>query len=119
MSSAGHFAPYVVHKEAADCFEIELEPGFPLGVVEDAEYLDRTVTLKPSPCNLFCYTDGVIEAMNVAEEQYGMTRTMAALQAAGDVEPAELIRLVSEDIASFCGSAAQSDDITMLAVHLS
>ncbi len=119
MSSAGHFAPYVAHKEAADCFEIEIEPGFPLGVVEDAEYFDHTVTLSPGPCNLFCYTDGVIEAMNEEEEHFGMARTVAALHSAGDVEPAELIRRVSQDIAAFCGSATQSDDITTLAVHLS
>lgn len=67
------------------------------------------------PGDLFVlYTDGVLEAMNPAEEEYGEERFAASLarQAGGDFDglAARLVR----DIADFTQGAAQTDDITLV-----
>ena len=63
---------------------------------------------------LFVYTDGVPEAINGAEEQYGTDRMLDALNRAGDVPTEELLPYIRRDISDFAGDAEQFDDITML-----
>ena len=118
LADAGHHPPYVVRVATGECFEVPCEPGYPLGVVGKADYMTQWLDLGPEPCTLFCYTDGVIEAMNPAGDQFTRSRMVQALHAAGDVAPDELIDQMGNSVAEFCGEAAQSDDITMLAVHL-
>ncbi len=118
LADAGHYRPYAMRAAPGECFEVPCEPGFPLGVVGRAEYTTEWADLGPAPCTLFCYTDGVIEAMNPDGQRFTFSKTLQALHAAGDIAPERLIAQVSASIAAFCGSATQSDDITMLALHL-
>lgn len=118
LAAAGHYPPYVVGPAPSECFEVKCEPSYPLGVVNDAEYATAWIDLPPVPCTLFCYTDGVIEAMNTEGGQFGRARMIEALHAAGDVPPDQLVSHVREAISDFCGEALPSDDITMLAIRL-
>jgi sigma-B regulation protein RsbU (phosphoserine phosphatase) len=108
----------VVRAATGECFEIPCEPGYPLGVVEQADYVTQWNDLGPEPCTLFCYTDGVIEAMNQAGDQFARSRMVQVLHAAAGIAPDKLIEQMRNSIAEFCAGATQSDDITMLAVHL-
>jgi sigma-B regulation protein RsbU (phosphoserine phosphatase) len=118
LASAGHHTPYVVRSAPGACSEIECEPGYPLGIVEQAEYYTAKVELGAEPCALFCYTDGVVEAMDSAGDQFGSGRMIEALRTAADIAPQSLIQQTSSAITTFCGEATQSDDITMLALRL-
>lgn len=118
LANAGHHQPYLIRPSGGSCGELEADAGFPLGVVEQAEYATQSIDLGPEPCTLFCYTDGVIEAMNDPGDTFTFERMAEVLGSLDDPDPGETIMRVREAVHSFCGGAAQSDDVTMLAVEL-
>ncbi len=118
LANAGHHPPYVVRASAGDCAEALCESGYPLGVVGPAEYMTEQVELGPEPCTLFCYTDGVIEAMDTVGDQFTYAQMLEVLHSTEDIAPQSLIERMAAALAKFCGEATQSDDITMLALRL-
>ncbi len=64
---------------------------------------------------LFLYTDGVTEAENEDQEQFGEERMKDALH--GRKGSMEHLNNIQKEVAAFVGSAPQSDDLTMLFIH--
>ena len=118
LVNAGHPRPYLCWPQGGTCEAIEAEAGFPLGVVERADYPAKQCELGTGPCTLFCYTDGVIEAMDEQGDQFTAARMIEVLQSTDDPHPSALIRRMRSRVEDFCKGAPQSDDITMLAVQL-
>lgn len=112
----GHNPPLVLRANGA----VETLPtidGPVVGVMEMAEFAEASVVIKPGD-TLFVYTDGVTEAMNVADEMFGMARTAAEVCRVADRSGEQLISDVRAAIERYAGGAPQSDDITMLAFRL-
>jgi sigma-B regulation protein RsbU (phosphoserine phosphatase) len=63
------------------------------------------------------FSDGVSEAMNVADDFYGEDRLIAVLAAEADGAVADIVNRVVADVHAFANGAKQSDDITVLAVR--
>lgn len=63
------------------------------------------------------YTDGVNEALNRHDEQYGMARLLAAVKDAPDPAPQPLLRHVRDDVEDFCAGREADDDVTLLALR--
>ena len=64
LCSAGQTQPIHLAADTGDVHLVETEGDtFPLGILEDVEYVDTRVTLKPGDTVVF-YTDGIVEAMN-------------------------------------------------------
>ena len=77
-SNAGHNFP-VLRRHNGDL--LRLGGGGPvLGILEESDYREETVELKPGD-RLLLFTDGVTEAMNPAGEQFGETRLLELLHA--------------------------------------
>lgn len=113
-SNAGHNPPYLIHSDG----RVELLPAtgnIAIGVMEDAVYDSRTISLKKGD-RLFLYTDGVTEAMNERNELFSDKRLEKELSAITDMEPKSMIESIMKDIKVFCGTAPQSDDITILSL---
>jgi sigma-B regulation protein RsbU (phosphoserine phosphatase) len=115
--NAGHNPP-LIKKSGKDYAWLQVNSGFVLGGMENIIY-------KPMECNLekgdriFCYTDGVTEAMNEKDELYSDERLMETLNAKKDIENLdELITEIKTDVDVFAGEADQADDITMLVVEM-
>jgi sigma-B regulation protein RsbU (phosphoserine phosphatase) len=90
--------------------------AFPLGIVSAITYEDQPIHLLPGDTLLF-YTDGVIEAMNSANQLYGFERLEALVRSLEvNLSPQALIKAVLADIAAFVGQAEQHDDITLVAI---
>jgi phosphoserine phosphatase RsbU/P len=119
MASAGHWGPIAIRTNGDTPAEIEVDAGFPLGVIEGAEFETHKVDLGDDPVTLFSYTDGVIEAMDVDENMYGNDHLIAALKERADATPSAIVKHIRKQLTTFAGPAQQSDDITMLAVRLS
>jgi len=117
VSSAGHQAPLLVRGDVPPC-ELATEGGFPLGIEVEATFESCECPLGSSSLTLFCYTDGVTEALDVNGEPFGTERLLAAIAEHHDLQPQALIRHVRKQVVAFVGAAPQSDDITMLAVWL-
>jgi len=114
--SAGHNPPYVMRAGSGAVEALADVGGIPLGLFDGMGYADSTVQLLPGDA-IFLYTDGVSEAQNVAEDDFSDERVIATLGGSGLADCRELIVAMSKDVAAFTDGAAQSDDITMLAVR--
>jgi len=118
LASAGHPPPLFRHGAGTAWTEMDVEGGYPLGIQADVAYTTQRLELGERDCAMFCYTDGVIEAMNATQELWTRDRLVASLEGTSDNEPGGIIIEVRKQIAAFCREAAQSDDITMLALQL-
>lgn len=110
--NAGHEYPMLMRANGR--FEvIKDKHTAPLGVMEDLQFEEYELELGKGDC-LFVYTDGVPEAINEKEEQYGEGRLLEKLNACRNEEMKALLPLVRSDIEDFSGDAEQFDDITMM-----
>ncbi|MBN1868324.1 SpoIIE family protein phosphatase [Candidatus Sumerlaeota bacterium] len=94
--------------------------GIALGLVGDDLFgiLEETeMDLIEGETVLF-YTDGVIEAINEARDEYGLRRFLETVRSALSRSPREQIDLVLADIQDFTGGIPQQDDITMVSVKV-
>ena len=114
-ANAGH--EYPVIKKPDGKFELFRDPhGFVLGAYPGTKYKDYEIQLTPGT-KLFLYTDGVPEAVNRNNEEYGTARMTDALNGNADAAPDELIAAVRKDLNKFVNGADQFDDITMLCIE--
>lgn len=117
--NAGHNPVFIRQKEQDKAFrKLPMKRNFVLAGWEDYQYVQEEVLLSEGDV-LFLYTDGVNEAMNEADEMYGLERLENFLnseQAAQSKNMEELVKMVQAEVADFVGNAEPADDITMLAV---
>jgi phosphoserine phosphatase RsbU/P len=109
-TNAGHYLPILVR---ADGSVERLGAGGPvLGVIEDAEYEQAQVNVA-SGDRIVLFTDGLTEARNAADEEFGEQRLIdAAVAHRGCSAPAIQARL-DEAVAAFTGGPMQ-DDATLI-----
>lgn len=111
-ANAGHEYPAIRRGEGS--FEsFRDKHGLPLGCMEGMKYKEYDICLDPGD-TLFVYTDGVPEAINVKEEQYGEERMLRALSRSKKAPMKKLLPSVKRNQDRFVGEADQFDDITML-----
>ena len=65
------------------------------------------------------YTDGITEAMNTEDEQFGFDRLKATIQASADLSPEEVKQNIFTAIDRFVGQADQHDDETLVVMRKS
>jgi serine phosphatase RsbU (regulator of sigma subunit) len=110
--NGGHNAPYVLRPGGVERLHAT---GVALGIVPDAVYDVLETRLVPGD-RLFLYTDGITEAFDALDNEYGEARLEARLVAQGALGPPELIESVREDVLAFCGNVRPRDDMTMMLV---
>jgi phosphoserine phosphatase RsbU/P len=116
LANAGHCRPALLRAGQAPCWAVA-NLGTALGFEPGLEY-DRTQLTLQAGDTLIFYTDGVSEAFNPQEECYGNQRLLADVAAfAGQTAPAVAMGLLQK-VRAFAGTAAQSDDIAILAVRI-
>ena len=109
--NAGHNNPML--RRQSGIIERLQVGGVPLGILEDAPYESATVTLQPGDW-LAIFTDGVVEAENSAQQEYGEERLIAMLQSGVLLTPAALLNSIMVDLDRFAGNAPQHDDVTCM-----
>jgi len=85
----------------------------PIGIMDDAPYASAMVTLQPGDW-LVIFTDGVVEAENNAQEEYGEIRFMTMLNAGVALSPEMMLSSIMVDLDRFAGGAPQHDDVTCM-----
>ncbi len=111
-ANGGHNPPYL--RRADGTIEaLSGAGGLVLGALEGVDYPEHAIRLVAGD-RLVLYTDGVTEAFNRADEAYGTERLMAEIQAHGDGTAPELVERICRSVATFAGTAPQSDDITLI-----
>lgn len=111
--NAGHNPPIVARASG----EIELleAGGLPLGLMSFAEYESGQITLGSGDV-LVVYSDGVSEANNIKDDEFGLDRLKNVIKAHMG-RPASAIRdKVESALSEFTGTAPANDDITLVIV---
>jgi phosphoserine phosphatase RsbU/P len=99
-------------RRAAGGIERLNSTGVPMGMFPDAAWREEAIDLAPG--DLLCvYTDGVTEALNSADEEFGMDRLSQLLDAG---PPSEICRRVFDAVSDFAAEVPQYDDQTLLLV---
>ncbi len=112
--NAGHNPPILIRSDGM--VERLSEGGLLLGVVRNAEYTEGNTDFKIGD-TLLMYTDGVSEAMNTDEEEFGEDRIISIMSDNPEMHPEELLRKIDSSVEEFHGSARYTDDFTLLAVR--
>jgi sigma-B regulation protein RsbU (phosphoserine phosphatase) len=89
--------------------------GLPIGMIEHATFADETATLHPGD-RLYFYTDGVIEARDASEQEFGYERLVAELDRLRDRPLSAGLDHVAAVVRDWSGSDLR-DDVSLLAVE--
>jgi sigma-B regulation protein RsbU (phosphoserine phosphatase) len=89
--------------------------GLPIGMIEQATFDDRTVILQPGD-RLYFYSDGVIEALDASEQEFGYTRLMAEVERQRDRPLRIGLELIADAVRDWSGGDLQ-DDVSLLAIE--
>ncbi len=114
-TNAGHNPPYIVHSNG-QVEEIPTAGNMVLGAFDGMEFRSGHVTLEKGD-TIYLFTDGVTEAENLTNEQYGEEKLTRLLSKIFSSAPDEIIQSVLNDIHDFVQNAPQSDDITQLSIR--
>lgn len=111
-ASAGHCPPILVHKsgEAASL----KEGGVPLGIFANQNYESAGLQLRGGD-RLVLYTDGLTEAMNSDELEFGERRLLELGSRNSTLNAAEMLAAIKKEVVTFCNGSFQ-DDFTLVVV---
>jgi sigma-B regulation protein RsbU (phosphoserine phosphatase) len=113
--NAGHNPPLVARSGGA------LEPleatSVVLGAFRDVNFESRETRLEPGE-RLLLYTDGVTEAWNSEEQEYGAERLRNFLAGHPAEEGKDLVAAIVSDVLGFSAGTRLSDDMTLVSIRL-
>ena len=113
-TNAGHNPPYLM-KSDGSVEELPLSKDIVAGAIDDYEFTEDTLQLEKGD-TLLLFTDGVTEAIDKDEKDYGDERLRKLLSQSTKLSCQEIVDKVKADVKAFVGEAEQSDDITLLAL---
>jgi sigma-B regulation protein RsbU (phosphoserine phosphatase) len=119
MARAGHDPPLLYRAGGREVTSLE-PPGMAVGIdsgeVFDRVLTDSTVKLDPGD-GILLYTDGVTEALDRHDAEFGTARLIQALQANAPKGAEATVRNIAEEVRDFAGDAPQHDDITLIFIR--
>ena len=107
FANAGHPPPLFTDSEGQRF--LNFDSGLPLGI-QEGSFPEHTIEL-PAGSRLLFYSDGISEAMNPAEEQYGEERIFEQI-----TNPASSIKNLLDSVQTFMSGFPTSDDMTVVMI---
>jgi serine phosphatase RsbU (regulator of sigma subunit) len=117
-AGAGH-PPLVLYGKSAGSARAVQQNGLFLGMFPKAKYTGIQIPIGPGD-RCAVYTDGISEARNPAQEEFGTERLKALLEASPDLPPGEFADRALEALVEWTGRApgeGHDDDITLLVIR--
>jgi len=112
--NAGHLAPILLTDQGVQM----LEPtGTVIGLLPGAGYQAKSIDLAPGAL-LAIFTDGITEAVNGADEEFGTERLVEALRQSRLRAPEEVYRFVIGRVREWQGNLPQHDDMTLIVAKI-
>jgi len=109
--NAGHNNP-ILRRSSGQIERLDVG-GLPFGIMPEAKYEAATIILAPGDW-LVIFTDGLVEAVNARDEEYGEFRLLSAVEASKLLPPSELLKRLMFDLDVFVGNTPQHDDVTCM-----
>ena len=114
FTNAGHNPPYRLDGKAVEA--VTTGKGHPLGLRTTSTYETSGLTLAAGE-TLYLYTDGVTEAHNRTGELFAEQRLETVLRESAGDSTNIVVTAVGDAVQRFADGAAQSDDITAMALR--
>lgn len=111
--NAGHNNP-ILRRASGQIERLDVG-GLPFGIQPEVQYQSGNVTLTPGDW-LIVFTDGLVEAENARQEDYGEMRLMTAIEAGKMLEPSEMLKRLMAEVDLFVGTTPQHDDVTCMLI---
>jgi phosphoserine phosphatase RsbU/P len=111
--NAGHNNPIL--RRANGLIERLDVGGLPLGIQPEAKYEAASAALAPGDW-LVIFTDGLVEAENARQEEYGETQLLSVIGTAAASTPADMLKRLLAELDLFVGQTPQHDDVTCLLI---
>ena len=109
--NAGHNNP-ILRRASGQIERLDVG-GLPFGILPEVKYETGAVTLAPGDW-LIIFTDGLVEAVNSRDEEYGEPRVLLGLEAGKLLEPKDLLKRLMAELDQFVGNTPQHDDVTCM-----
>ena len=109
--NAGHNPPIMLTDRIN---MLPVEANLPLGIIQDMDFQEQEMIMSFDDA-IFLYTDGLTEAENIRQEQFGEERVKEALH--GHKSSEKHLETIKAKVEEFVGEAPQSDDLTMFFIH--
>jgi sigma-B regulation protein RsbU (phosphoserine phosphatase) len=114
--SAGHNPPLLLRGDGAS--ELLTQGGLPLGVFETTRYSESVVEFRSGDI-LVLYTDGVVEARNEHDEEFGLTRLEEVVRASSDRRAHEIVKAITDAVDEHSSEVGgPEDDLTVSIIKL-
>lgn len=113
ICNAGHHPPLLMRGSGIEAIEAT---GLPLGMFCDEQFLICEVQLEPGD-TLFLYTDGLVEAQDEADHEYGKDRLLKILGKNRSLPPEELVTACVDSLSTFRSGTPMTDDLTIMAIR--
>ena len=114
--SAGHNPPFVLAGCGSDTIMLQAK-GIALGVVHDIGLEEKEITLSSGDV-VVLYTDGVTEAINNKEEQFGQSRLLAVAEQFRSLSASDIIQRIQQEVFEFSSGQPQFDDFTLMVLKI-
>jgi sigma-B regulation protein RsbU (phosphoserine phosphatase) len=111
-SNAGHNPPHIV-RAGGTIEQLPMEGQYMVGAFEEEVYVEKTFQLGHGD-TLVMFTDGVTEARDSTNRQFGTDRLNNILSGVADKSSREIVEAIKTGINDFVEDTEQSDDITLL-----
>jgi sigma-B regulation protein RsbU (phosphoserine phosphatase) len=111
--NAGHNHPFLI-RGAREYLRLKTG-GTVLGTFMDASYKEDVISFDPGDL-LFVYSDGLAEAVNSEEQEFGETRLSEIVVANRRVPAEQLIDNIIASVRLFVGEVRQQDDMTVMVI---
>ncbi|KWT76847.1 SpoIIE family protein phosphatase [Candidatus Magnetominusculus xianensis] len=113
FANGGHNPPMLYKKTTAELIPLECG-GIVVGILEDGITFDKGVITMQSGDFILMYTDGVTEAINEKDEEFGEERLNRLILENHDKPIKEFVELINAELKKFTGEQPQFDDITLM-----
>ena len=118
--NAGHNPPVLGSDKCCTdetCNFLEMVPNAPIGLFPGLEYEGEEVDNIKS-CSLFIYTDGLNEAENRQQEQFGDDRLLDILRTSRSENAQQLVEMLAAEVEQHRDGAEPNDDLTMMCIRI-
>ncbi|GEM_PF-6063698 len=113
-TNAGHENPYFLNYKTEEFRTLE-EGGLPLGAFKDSEYVQEVLKLDVG--DIVCvFTDGVTEARNMFQQDYGEERFKKLLLKYKHLSAGDLVQKIQEEVFVFAEGLPAHDDFTVMII---
>jgi phosphoserine phosphatase RsbU/P len=115
--NAGHNPPMLFHCRNGVWKVSRMEAGGTVvGLLPSFPYEQASLTVEPGDV-FVAFTDGISEAMNNADEEWGEEHLIETVESCGNLSPSETIANVMQGADAFVAGAKQHDDMTLVVLR--